>query len=56
MDSKTAFALATNLMLGGVLVCAWYLGKDGTISTAIIAMIGLISGSILGFKLAEKAV
>jgi hypothetical protein len=54
MDSKTGFALATILMLGGVLVCSWAYGKDGVISTAIFGLIGVIAGSILGFKFGEK--
>lgn len=54
MDSKTAFALATNLMLGGVLIASWAYGKDGVISTAIFGLIGATTGTILGFKLAVK--
>lgn len=50
MDSKTAFALAIELMLGGVLIASWYFGKDGVIATAIFGLMGVISGSILGFK------
>jgi hypothetical protein len=37
-------------MLGGILVCGWYMGHDGIITTAILAMIGTIAGSVLGFK------
>ena len=50
MDEKTVFALATNLMLGGVLIASWSFGKDGVISTAIFGLIGVVSGTILGFK------
>lgn len=50
MDEKTAFALATNLMLGGVLIASWAYNKDGVISTAIFGLMGVISGTILGFK------
>ena len=50
MDDKTLYALAVNLILGGILISSWAFGKDGTITTAIIGLIGLISGTILGFK------
>ena len=53
MDGKTAFAMATNLMLGGVLIASWAYGKDGVISTAIFGLIGATTGTILGFKLAK---
>jgi len=53
MDSKTLFALATNLMLGGVLIASWSFGKDGMISTAIFGLIGAVTGTILGFKIAK---
>lgn len=53
MDSKTVFALAICLMLGGVLIAAWTFGKDGAITTAVFGLIGIISGSILGFKFGE---
>lgn len=55
MDEKTVFALGTNLMLGGVLITSWYFNKDGNISAAIFALIGLISGTILGFKFGKGA-
>lgn len=54
MDSKTAFALATNLMLGGILIASWAYGKNGVISTAIIGLFGAVTGTILGFKLAKE--
>lgn len=54
MDSKTMFALATNLMLGGVLIASWAYNKDGVISTAIFGLIGMVSGTIIGFKFAKS--
>lgn len=55
MDSKTLFAMATNLMLGGILCISWHYGINGTVTTAIIGMIGLITGSILGFKFGKNS-
>jgi len=53
MNEKIIFALAMELMLGGVLICSWYFGKNGVITTAIIGLMGMIAGTILGFKFSE---
>jgi hypothetical protein len=54
MDTKIGYSLATNLILGGVLIASWCLGKDGMVTTAIIGLMGANIGTIMGFKLAEK--
>jgi len=54
MDEKTLFALGMELMLGGVLIASWYFNKDGVISTAIFGLMGVIGGTILGFKFAKN--
>ena len=54
MDSKTVFAAAICLMLSGILIASWQFGKDGVITTAILSLIGVISGSILGFKFGKE--
>lgn len=54
MDEKTLFALAIELMLSVILVCSWVLGKDGVISTAIFGLMGVIAGTILGFKFGKN--
>jgi hypothetical protein len=50
MDSKILFGTATNLILGGILISSWSFGIDGTVTTAIIGLIGVITGTILGFR------
>jgi hypothetical protein len=55
MDGKTLYSLATNAILGGVLIASWALGKDGTVTAALIGLIGMSTGAILGFKLAKEA-
>jgi hypothetical protein len=50
MDQKILFALAMELILSGVLISSWYFGKDGIITTAIIGLMGMIAGTMLGFK------
>lgn len=52
MDSKIMYGIATNCILGGILISSWYFGKNGIVTTAIIGLIGTISGVILGFKFA----
>ena len=53
MDSKIVFAMGTNLILATALIASWQYGKDGMISTAIFGLIGAVTGTILGFKLAK---
>lgn len=54
MDQKIVFAIAMELMLSGVLICSWYFGKDGIITTAIIGLMGMVAGTILGFKFGTR--
>jgi len=53
MDSKVVYSFGTNMVLGGVLIASWCLGKDGTVTAAIIGLLGANIGTIMGFKLAE---
>lgn len=54
MNEKVMFALAMECILGGVLVCSWFFGKDGVITTAIIGLMGMVAGTILGFKFGDQ--
>ena len=53
---KILYSLVFNAMLIGLLAYSWFIGKDGVISTAIIGMIGLSSGSILGYQFAKDKI
>lgn len=51
---KMSYSLVLNGMLIILLGYSWLVGKDGTITTAIIGMIGLNAGAILGYQFAKK--
>jgi len=53
MEDHIIYSLALNICLVGLLAYSWFLGKDGTITTAIFGMIGLNAGAILGYKLGQ---
>lgn len=50
IDEKTLFAMLLEVLLTIVLVVSWCFNKDGVISTAVFGLMGVIAGTILGFK------
>ena len=55
MDAKIVYSAATNLVLGGVLIASWCLGKDGTVTAAIIGLMGANIGTIMGFQISKNS-
>jgi len=51
---KMSYSLVLNGMLIALLGYSWLVGKDGAITTAIIGMIGLNAGAILGYQFTKK--
>jgi hypothetical protein len=53
MDQKIIYSFGTTLILGGVLIASWVLGKDGVITTALIGLIGANIGVVMGFQITK---
>ncbi len=51
---KVVYSLILNMMLIVLLGYAWFLGKDGAVQTAVFSIIGLSSGVIVGYQIAQK--
>ena len=56
MDDKTLFALAVECIIAGVLIASWALHIDGAVTTAFVAILGMIPATILGFKFGKNEV
>jgi uncharacterized membrane protein YeaQ/YmgE (transglycosylase-associated protein family) len=54
MDEKVIYSFGTTLVLGGILIASWVLGKDGVITTALVGLIGANIGTIMGFSLSKN--
>ena len=50
---KLTYGMGITGILSGVLCYSWYLGQDGLVTTGILALIGTISGTLLGFAIAK---
>jgi hypothetical protein len=51
---KLTYGLGTTAILSVLLCYSWFIGKDGMVTTAILSLIGAISGTILGFTIAQS--
>jgi hypothetical protein len=51
---KLLYGFGITGILGAVLCYSWHLGIDGAVTTAIIGLMGAISGTILGFAIGKN--
>jgi hypothetical protein len=51
---KLLYGISTTAILSALLCYSWFIGKDGMVTTAILSLIGAISGTILGFTIAKS--
>ena len=50
---KLTYGMGVTAILSGVLCYSWVLGHDGIVTTGVLALVGAISGTLLGFSIAK---